>query len=71
MEAARNRSAETIPIQCRIPRERLTKDPARWRVGSTEKALAATTGKKITPPNQTTSARNMRKRRKDIPRSYA
>src|ERR1700733_1655791 len=57
---------EAMAIQCRMVSERPTIMPARLRVGSTEKAVCATTGKKIRPPIQTIRERNMRKRRKDM-----
>jgi hypothetical protein len=49
-----------------MPNERPTTDPARWRVGSTEKEVCATTGKNITPPSHTIRESSMRKRRNDI-----
>ena len=52
-ELARKTTPETMPIQCRIPNDRPTIDPASCRVGSTEKAVCATTGKNISPPSQT------------------
>ena len=38
-ELARKTTPEIIPIQCRIPSERPTTEPASCRVGSTEKAV--------------------------------
>src|SRR4051794_17499083 len=65
-ELARNTSAETIPIQCRIPSERPTTDPASCLLGSTVKAVCASTGKNINPPSHTISDSNIRNRRNDM-----
>ena len=60
-----------MPIQCNIHKDRRTTSPARWVVGRTENAVAATTGKNIMPPTQTMRASSMRKRRKDMAEHYA
>ena len=59
-----------MPIQCKIPKDRPTIDPANCRVGNTEKAVCATTGKNINPPSQTISESNTRNRRKDMTANY-
>src|SRR5882672_147293 len=69
-ELARNTTPEIMPIQCRISNERPTTDPARFRAGSTAKAVCATTGKNISPPSHTIRASNMRKRRNDMAEDY-
>ena len=52
---------EKIAIQCSVPKDRPTNDPARWRLGNTEKAVGArTNAKKISPPSQMIKDKNMR-----------
>src|SRR6059058_2346084 len=62
---------ETMPIQWSFVSIGATTDPARLRVGSTEKSVGASTAKKITPPSQTIRDSNMRNRRKAMRKHYA
>jgi hypothetical protein len=60
-----------MPIQWSFVSIGATTDPARWRVGKTEKSVGARTAKKITPPSQTISDNSIRNRRKAMRKHYA
>src|SRR5581483_2210225 len=67
MEAIRKTIPAMMPIQCSLVRAELTTDPARCRVGRTEKTVGASTkAKKMSPPSQTISDSIIMKRRNDM-----
>src|SRR5215472_14071687 len=69
IEVIANTTPQQIPIQCRIPRLRLTTLPASCRVGrilGLKTVGASTKAKKMSPPIQITSDNNMTNRTKDM-----